>query len=47
MEKIYSKEQDACEIWEVNQEKVNFLIAFSQSLRITRYQQFQFETNLN
>ena len=47
MEKIYSEEQNACEFWEVSKEKVNFLIAFSQSLRITRYQKFQFETNLN
>ncbi len=47
MEKIYSEEQHACEIWEVNKEKVDFLIAFSQSLRITRYQKFLFETNLN
>ena len=47
MEKIYSEHQTACEIWAVNKETISFLIAYSKSLRYTRYNKIQFETNLN
>ena len=47
MEKVYSTEQNACDTWEVSKETINFLLAFSKSLRYTRYKQLQFETNLN
>ena len=47
MEKIYSEQQNACEIWAVKKETIDFLIAFSKSLRYTRYNNLQFETNLN
>lgn len=47
MEKIYSEQQNAYEVWAVKKETIDFLIAFSKSLRYTRYKNLQFEMNLN
>ncbi len=47
MEKIYSEQNNACELVETGQDTVRFLLDFSKSLKITGYKRFKFETNLN
>lgn len=47
MEKIYSEHASACELKRVSDEKVAFLLAFSKSLRVTRFKTYAFETHLN
>jgi hypothetical protein len=47
MEKIYSERPSACEFRQVSKEKIDFLLAFSKSLRVLSYKGYAFEANLN
>ncbi len=47
MEKIYSQKKLGCKLVKVRPETVQFLVQYSQSLRIVEYKNLQFENNLN
>ena len=47
MEKIYSEEHQTCRITQARPETVNFLLGFSKSLQVLKYQNIKFETVLN
>ena len=47
MEKIYSKEKSVSRSLKVSDKTVEFLLAYSRSLRYVNYGEFKFETNLN
>ncbi|NJB69698.1 hypothetical protein GGR42_000160 [Saonia flava] len=47
MEKIYSEQQNACRLAKVCPETVKFLLNYSRSLYITKYDYISFEGNLN
>ncbi len=47
MEKIYIKKKDKCTLVTAKPETVEFLLAFSKSLRITEAKGIKFESNLN
>lgn len=47
MEKIYTREQQNCELTKTSAEAIQFLLSFSRSFHITAYKSFKFETILN
>ncbi len=47
MEKIYSKKKDKCTLLRAKPETVDFLLAYSKSLKITEAKGIEFESNLN
>lgn len=47
MEKIYTKKKNNSEIIAAKPETVDFLLAYSKSLKITKAKGITFESNLN
>jgi len=47
MEKIYTKTKDQCKLVSAKPETVEFLLAYSKSLKITEAKGITFESNLN
>jgi len=47
MEKIYTKEKSQCKLVSATPETVEFLLAYSKSLKITEVKGIPFESNLN
>ncbi len=47
MEKVYAKKKDKCKLATAKPETVEFLLAFSKSLKITEAKGITFESNLN
>ena len=47
MEKIYTNKQNQSKIVKSKPETINFLLDYSNSLKITKVKGLQFESNLN
>lgn len=47
MEKIYTKDYNKCTLVKAKPETIEFLLAFSKSLKITEVNGLHFESNLN
>ena len=47
MEEIYFYIQDNCKLIKASEHRIDFLQAYSKSLRITEVEGVHFETNLN
>jgi hypothetical protein len=47
MEKTYATEKNKCKLIKTKPETINFLLAYSKSLKITEAKGIQFESNLN
>lgn len=47
MEKIYTKKKNQCKLLSAKPETVDFLLAYSKSLNITKVEGITFESNLN
>ena len=47
MEKTYTSEKNKCKLIKAKPETINFLLAYSKSLKITEANRIQFESNLN
>ena len=47
MEEIYSNKQNQCKIVKSKPETINFLLNYSNSLKITKVRGLKFESNLN
>lgn len=47
MEKIYTKKKNHCKLIAAKPETVDFLLAYSKSLEITKTKGMTFESNLN
>ncbi len=47
MEKIYTKDQNKTKVISTKPETIEFLLAYSKSLKITEVDGLQFESNLN
>lgn len=47
MEKIYTRDQQHCELAKTSAETIRFLLDFSKSLQVTEFKSYKFETFLN
>ncbi len=47
MEKIYTKNQNTCDLAQTGNETIQFLLNFSKSFHVMKYKYFKFESILN